>query len=236
MSYQWREYQGREELIGALATEMCAGLGRLLADAPRAGLIAAGGTTAPPLLRRIADADLDWARIWVTLSDERWVSPQHDASNEKMVRENLLQGPAGAAHFLPIYLERDTPEAGEAPCHEQLSAMPWDSSLCLLGMGRDGHVASLFPEAEALKDALNPAYDRCCKAVRPVSAEVAGPHPRMTLTLPAMMRTRHIHLLITGADKRAAFERARSGTSEREMPVRAVLRQSRVPVTVNWAP
>lgn len=236
MSYQWFEFREREDLNAELSAAIGAGLAQMLADAPIAGLVAAGGTTAPPVLKRIAAADLDWPRIWVTLSDERWVPPLHAASNEKMVRENLLRGRAGAAHFIPIYSDEESPEAAEAMCHERLAGMPWRSSLCLLGMGKDGHVASLFPEAAALGDALNPAFDRLCKAVRPISSEIAGPHPRMSLTLAALTRTRHIYLLITGEEKRATFDRARNGEAEREMPVRAILRQSSTPVGVYWAP
>lgn len=236
MPYKWCGYTARDEMYGALAAELVTGLSRILAQAPVAGLVATGGTTAPPVLERLSAARLDWPRICVTLSDERWVPPQHEASNEKMVREKLLQGTAGAARFIPLYGPQDTPEAAETPCHERLSAMPWQEALCMLGMGRDGHIASLFPVAAALNDALDINFSRLCKAVRPLSPEIAGPHPRMSLTLTALTRTRHIHLLITGDDKRAAFDRALGEGGETEMPVRAILRQSGTPVSVYWAP
>ncbi|MBI1731790.1 MAG: 6-phosphogluconolactonase [Gammaproteobacteria bacterium] len=237
MAYQWHEFRSREEMYAALAAEVEAGLGRLLAQVPAAGLVATGGTTAPPIFERLSGAALDWHRLTVTLSDERWVAPVHEASNEKMVREKLLSGAAGAARFIPLYeAGNDTPEAAEHACHQRLCAMPWESALCMLGMGRDGHVASLFPLAAALNDALDPRFDRLCKAVRPLSAEIAGPHPRMSLTFAALARVRHIHLLITGDDKRAAFNRACGAGAENEMPVRAILRQSGTPVSVYWAP
>jgi 6-phosphogluconolactonase len=213
MTFEWCEYRDREQMHSVLAGAVSAELEDFLRREPVAGLVATGGTTAPPILEQIGATDLDWGRVWVTISDERWVSPGDPASNEKMVRGNLLQGPARTAHFIPIYEAKQTPEAAESSCNERLSEMPWQSSLCMLGMGRDGHVASLFPGAQALDDALDPAFERCCKAVRPLSTEIAGPHPRMTLTLSALLRTRHIHILITGADKRAAL-----------------------PVTVHWAP
>lgn len=223
-------------MIAEVAGTIGAGLIRMLAEAPAAGLIAAGGTTAPPVLERIAALALDWSRIWVTLSDERWVPPRHEASNEGMVRDKLLRGPASAATFIPIYTEQDTPEAAEAFCHERLAAMPWQNSLCMLGMGTDGHVASLFPGTEALGDALNVKYGRLCKAVYPQDSPIAGPHPRMSLTLTALTRTWHIYLVITGAEKRATFDRALLGKEQREMPVRAILQQSNTPVSVYWAP
>lgn len=236
MPSQLHEYQDRGVMCEALATELSTGLKRILAQSPAAGLVAAGGTTAPPVLERLSAAPIDWSRVCVTVSDERWVPPQHEASNEKMVREKLLQGAAAAARFIPIYAEQESPEAAEALCHERLSAMPWPDSLCLLGMGRDGHAASLFPGAAALSDALNTKFNRLCKAVRPLSSEIAGPHPRMSLTLAALTRTRHIYLLITGEDKRSTFNRALATGEESELPVRAILRQSSTPVSVYWAP
>jgi 6-phosphogluconolactonase len=236
MPHQWHEYGSRQELSAALAAELVNGLQRLLAESPQAGLVAAGGTTAPPVFEKLSAAPLDWKRLCVTPSDERWVPASDAASNEKMIREKLLRGAASAARFIPIYdAAHATPEAGEAACNARLAAMPWQASLCLLGMGRDGHAASLFPGAAALDDALDPGFKGLCKPVRPLSAEVAGPHPRMTLTLAALVRTRHIYIVITGADKRATFERALGQGPEKELPVRAILRQAATPVGVYWA-
>ena len=236
MSHQWFEFPDRQAMSAELAGTMGTGLRQLLAKEPAAGLIAAGGTTAPPVLERLSAMDLDWSRIWVTVSDERWVNAQHEASNERMVRDKLLRGPAGDANFIPIYSDHDTPEAAEPHCHARLTAMPWQNSLCMLGMGNDGHAASLFPGTAALTDALNVNYDRLCKTVRPQASPIAGPHPRMSLTLMALLQARHIYLVITGAEKRATFDRALLGKDQREMPVRAILQQTNTPVSVYWAP
>ena len=236
MPHQWCEFRDRQVMSAELAGTLGAGLIQALTEAPAAGLIAAGGTTAPPVLERLAAMDLDWYRVWVTVSDERWVNARHEASNERMVRDKLLRGPAGNATFIPIYSEHDTPEAAETHCHERLAAMPWQNSLCMLGMGTDGHAASLFPGTAALADALNVNYDRLCKAVYPQASPIAGPHPRMSLTLMALTQARHIYLVITGAEKRVAFDRALLGNDAREMPVRAILQQLNSPVSVYWAP
>lgn len=223
-------------MYAALADVVCTGLREFLRDAATAGLVASGGTTPRPLYGRLSEADLDWSRVWVTLTDERWVGPDDPASNEKMLRKDLLSGPARSARFIPFHENTDTPEAAETSCSERLSAMPWSSSLCLLGMGRDGHCASLFPNAEALDNGLDPGFNGYCKAVEPVNTEVAGPYARMSLTLAALLRTRHIYLLLAGEEKRDTFRRAQQGNDKREMPVRAVLAQERVPVSVFWAP
>lgn len=236
MPHQWCEFSDRQTLSTDLAVTLGTGLSQVLAAAPVAGFIAAGGTTAPPVLERLAAMDLDWSRVRVTVSDERWVNTQHEASNERMVRDKLLRGPAGRANFIPMYSEHATPEAAEASCHARLAAMPWRNSLCMLGMGTDGHAASLFPGTSALADGLNPDYGRFCRAVRPQASPIAGPHPRMSLTLAALLQARHIYLVITGAEKRAAFDRALQGTDQRAMPVRAILNQTTAPVSVYWAP
>ena len=236
MPHQWQEFSDRQSLCSGLAAAMGAGLAQALAQAPAAGLVAAGGTTAPPVLERLAAMELDWSRVRVTVSDERWVNAQHEASNERMVRDKLLRGPAARATFIPIYSDHASPEAAESHCHERLTAMPWRNSLCMLGMGTDGHAASLFPGTAALTDALNVNFGRLCKAVYPQASPVAGPWPRMTLTLTALLQATHIYLVITGAEKRVAFDRALQGNDEREMPVRAILRQAKAPVSVYWAP
>lgn len=236
MTFEWCEYPDREHMYAALAELVGTGLRDILRQAPAAGLVASGGTTPRPLYRRLSGAELDWDRVRVTLTDERWVGPEDPASNEKMLREDLLSGPAQSARFIPIYEGTDTPEAAERSCAERLSAMPWSSSLCLLGMGRDGHCASLFPGAAGLDDAIDPGFDGYCKAIRPVSTDVAGPYARMSLTLATLLRTRHIYLLLAGEEKRDTFRRAQQGSDQREMPVRAVLRQDKVPVSVCWAP
>jgi 6-phosphogluconolactonase len=183
---------------------------------------------------RLARRPLDWSRVEVTLSDERWVAPDHPASNERLVRARLLTGSAAAARFVPLKTEAATPQAALAEVEARLAAMPRPFDAVMLGMGEDGHIASLFPGAVGLAEGLNPAAGRLCMAVEP-RADAPPNEPRLGLTLAAMASARVVVVFIAGAAKWAAWERALAGDDVLEMPVRALL-ASAAPVRVIWGP
>lgn len=208
----------------ALADAAARGVEELLSDeAPargRASLVATGGRSPGAVYDRLRVAEVDWARIVVTLSDERCVELDSPDSNARLVKERLLQGRAAKAHFLPLWPETD--EAALA------AVLPFDA--VLLGMGEDGHVASLIPGSAALAEGMDMGSG---KLVLPVEAGVGSPAvARITLTLPALLQSRAIFLLIAGEAKREVIARAQSGE---DLPVRALLAQDRVPVRVLWA-
>lgn len=208
-----------------------AGLATVIADQLRAALARGaatlsvpGGTTPGPVFDLLAQEPLDWARVAVLLNDERWVGEDSPRSNTRLLRERLMQGPAAAAHLVPLYAEAPQPEdrlqelaQGIAP-HLPISVL-------LLGMGADMHTASLFPGADKLAAALSPE----APVLMALRAQAAG-GPRITLSARVLQAARHIHILITGPEKRAALDRALTLTPT-EAPIRAVLDQS----TVHWA-
>lgn len=178
----------------------------------RAALVATGGRSPGPVYDRLRDARLDWARVVVTLSDERCVPPDHADSNTRLVRERM---PA-RAHLVPL---TDTPALA--------ALLPFDA--VLLGMGEDGHVASLIPGDPGLEDALTTA-----ELTRRVPQGLGSPPlARITLTLSALTRSRAIFLLIAGEAKRQVLARARAGE---DLPVGRLLRQASAPVRILWAP
>jgi 6-phosphogluconolactonase len=211
----------------AVAAEAAAfGIGRLLAEGlkthGRAGLVATGGRSPGPVYDRLARArGVDWARVVVTLSDERCVSAEDPASNGRLVRERLLVGEAAKAHLLPLWPEPD-PAA--------LSALlPFDA--VVLGMGEDGHVASLIPGDPGLAAALDPASERLTVSVPAGLGK--PPLARISLTLSALLQARAIFLLIAGEAKREVVARALAGE---DLPVRALIARTRVPVRILWSP
>ncbi len=217
--------------ISALASRIAGLIEAALAARGAATLIVSGGRSPVPLFQRLAGMPLDWAKVTISLADERWVAPDQPDSNEALLRRHLLQGEAAAARLVGLYTGEPTPEAGEAACAARVAALPRPFAAVVLGMGDDGHTASLFPAADHLASAL--ASDAGpCRAIRAPGA----PQPRMTLTLPSLLDADSILLAIQGTAKRAVYEQALAAGPVAALPVRAVLRQRRTPVEVYWAP
>jgi 6-phosphogluconolactonase len=186
----------------------------------RASLVATGGRSPGPVYDRLAATELDWAHVAVTLSDERHVDTDSPNSNARLLRERLFVGQAAAAQFLPLtdYAE---------PALKKL--MPFDA--VMLGVGDDGHVASLIPGSPIMAHAMDPAGS----ALTAESPQGFGspPVPRISLTFAALLQSRAIFLLIAGEAKRQLIVQAQAGA---DFPVASVLNQDRVPVRIFWAP
>jgi 6-phosphogluconolactonase len=194
--------------------------------------VAAGGSTPGPIYDLLARRDLDWARLTVTLTDERWVDRSADESNENMIRHRLLVGEAGRAAFLSLKGSGDSPQA-DADVAEAALRDLLPSACVLLGMGADGHIASLFPGAPELAAGLDLDGPRLCLAVP--KAGLKPFVPRITLTARALIATGMILVLVTGEDKRAVIERVQ-GDPSYAPPAATILRQDRAPTRILWAP
>ena len=206
-------------VAGAIADELRAEL-----RTRRATLSVPGGTTPGPVFDLLAQEGLDWARVSVLLNDERWVGEDSPRSNTRLLRERLLVGLAAKARLLPLYAPLFEPEEAMDLLGQGI-ARHLPISVLLLGMGVDMHTASLFPGADRLAEAMAPD----APILMALRADAAG-EPRITLTARVLTAAKHIHILITGADKRAALERALQLTPL-EAPIRVVLDQA----TVHWA-
>jgi 6-phosphogluconolactonase len=202
-----------------------------LARPGRRSFVATGGGTPGPVYDRLSQADLDWPNITVALTDERWVDPSSPLSNEGLVRRRLLTGRAAAARFLPLKGAGVSPGDDAAAAEPSLRALaPFDA--VLLGMGPDGHVASLFPGALDLDDALDPEGPAFCIGVDRPGLEPLV--PRISLTLAALLASRLIVVLITGEEKRVLVERV-VADDRYAPPIASILRQARTPVRVLWS-
>jgi len=175
---------------------------------------------------------IDWRRVCVALADERWVDPSDAGSNERMVREVLLKERAAEARFAGLKNAAPSPDLGAVSAWETFARIPRPFDVTMLGMGDDGHTASLFPGSPNLRIALNPTASAGCVGMWAPSA----PQPRLSLNLSALLDSRRVLILIEGDAKLRTYEAANGDGPVDEMPVRAVLRQSQVPVETIWAP
>jgi 6-phosphogluconolactonase len=203
----------------ALAMDVAQALAEDLTDAlshkERVVLAVPGGTTPGPIFDVLSAADLDWARVDVVLTDERWVPEDHERSNSALVKARLLTNRAMAARYLPLYAPAETPEEVLPELEANLAAaLPVD--VVVLGMGADMHTASLFPGSEGLAAAL--AAD--APILLPVRRDDL-PDTRITLSARVLNGALRKHILIKGADKRAALDAAQQ-LPEMEAPIRAV--------------
>lgn len=219
-------------LVHALSGEIKVDLEEAIAARGVASMIVSGGRTPVKLFEQLRTEPLDWSKVWITLADERWVETSSEDSNERLVREHLLAGPAAAAHMVGLKNPASTPEAGADWATRALTRVPHPYDLVILGMGEDGHTASLFPGSMALLRGLDTTAPPGCIAVNALKA----PHARISLNLRVLLDARRIVLHIEGGAKWQVYQRARSPGPPAELPVRAILHQKEVPVDVFWAP
>lgn len=232
-------FEDQVSLLAALLENCQSTLAKALADNVSATLLVSGGSSPKPLYQQLSYSDLPWSRLKVALVDERWVEPGMSGSNETFIRDNLLQHQAADAQFIGMKNSAETALLGLKQCEENYAQLSRPFDLTILGMGPDGHTASLFPDAHGLTNAMDVNQPALCAAIEANKSEVTGElTERMSLTLYGLMQSKQINLLITGEEKLKVYRKALSSPQQAFMstPVCAVLQQSKVPVTVYWAP
>jgi 6-phosphogluconolactonase len=219
------EYPDAEMMFLDLAQVIAGELENHLLTSDDATLVVPGGTTPGPIFDSLsATPHIDWTRVNVMLSDERWVPLDNPRSNTALVRDRLLTGAAAAANYIPLYCDADSPSKGATMLADKVSdALP--ITVLLLGMGADMHTASLFPGSPDLAAGLDPNAGPLLGVHVPDQ-----PEDRITLTAPALQSAIAIHIVIKGADKRAAVERA-AKLDPSEAPIATIFSQA----TVHWA-
>ncbi|MFD0916196.1 6-phosphogluconolactonase [Pseudahrensia aquimaris] len=212
-------FDSRESLAENLAKSIGDSLREAISERGAASMAVSGGSTPKLMFQALSQQDVDWSRVTITLVDDRCVAPNHDRSNDRFVRLNLMQNWAAQARFLPLI---------GAKAEDLTALMPF--SICLLGMGTDGHTASFFPSGDTLAQATDP------KQAAPMihlSAKGAG-EERVTLTLPAIISAKRLILHIEGAEKRAVLDKAQKSGDANKLPIRHVLRASKT-IETYWA-
>jgi 6-phosphogluconolactonase len=196
-----------------------------------ASLIVPGGRTPMPFLDRLAEQELDWSQVSICLSDDRQVPADHADSNERAIRRHLLQRAAASARLIPLVSPALDPEEQRAVAERALAQMPRPIDAAVIGMGEDGHTASLFPGAAGTAEALDTSRPACVALVRSAGAS----HARISLTLRALLDSRAVMILIDGERKRATIEGA-ADSDPGHHPIAAILQQPAVPVHLYYNP
>lgn len=229
-----RIFQSGDDMLAAMVKETLERLEFAIATRGHASMAVAGGRFPKPLFEKLSTVKLDWSKVSVTLGDDRWVGLDDDQSNEKLVRDHFLINEAQHARFVSLKTGDANPEDAISTVSSRLRTdMHWPLDIVYLGMGDDGHTASLFPSSapDALQKGLYPAHGELVAAARPT----VSPVPRISMTLPAILNARYIGIHITGKSKWSTFETAKNGTEIEEMPVRAILQQTDIPVDLWWS-
>jgi len=223
-------FQTQNELVEMLSQSIAMNLKSAIHRKGKATLVVSGGNTPIPLFKRLSDIPLDWEKVSVGLCDERWISASDEQSNENLVRTHLLQGKASKATFVGMYNEDQEVHMAEKWCTQKVKKTLFPFDVIVLGMGNDGHTASLFPENDKLEKAFDLHSEELCIAIEPKNA----PYKRMSLTLSAILSSDHIYLHFEGEEKIAVYGEAITGEDRYKMPIRAVLNQEKKDIEVYY--
>ena len=216
----------------ACAARLSDTLSTAIADSGKAVFAGSGGSTPSPIYARMAAAPLDWSSVAVTLIDERYVPETSPESNAALIKRTLLTGPAAAARFVPLYSPSVTVDRAAALAAHALAAEGGRLDAVLLGMGEDGHICSMFPDSPTLKTLLSPTLRPTVLGV-PHGRDGRAPSlERLSINLPYLIGARRVVLALTGAAKRAVFEREAAGDPAIQ-PIAALLAH-KVPLEVLW--
>ncbi|MEQ7154070.1 6-phosphogluconolactonase [Brevundimonas aurifodinae] len=198
----------------------------------RAVFAGPGGTTPSPIYARLAQADIGWDRIAVTLVDERHVPETSPDSNARLIRDVLLQGPAAAARFIPLHSPAVTVDRAAALAAHALAQAGDRLDAVLLGMGEDGHICSMFPDSPTLRTLLTPTLKPTVLGVPHGRDGAAPPQERLSINLPWLISADRVVLGLKGAVKRSVFEREAEGDPATQ-PIAALI-AAKVPLEVVW--
>ncbi|AHF66223.1 MULTISPECIES: 6-phosphogluconolactonase [Pseudomonas] len=223
-----REFDNPQQLAGALAGNVAERLNAAIAANGVATLVVSGGRSPVAFFQSLAEQPVDWSQVVISLADERWVPVEHADSNAGLLQRHLLQGPVAEAKFIGLYTPAASLEEAALAADEILAQLPAIDVL-ILGMGDDGHTASLFPGSPNLAQALDLNDERRCLPMLAPSV----PHQRLTLTRRLLASARHPILSVSGQAKLDTLRTALAGDDIAQLPVRAFLNST---LEIYWCP
>jgi 6-phosphogluconolactonase len=230
MALSQSKFRTTEQLNTAFSRKITKLLRDGIEENGRASLVVSGGKTPADLFNLLSKSNLEWDKVDISLADERWVDNTDDASNEKMLRAKLLINNAVNANFVPLKTQHGDAEDAVLTCTENLQKIRTPFDVLILGMGEDGHTASLFPCSEQIAQGLDLESGNSYIAIQPKTA----PNHRISLTLPALLNSNQIFLHVTGESKKDVLNTVLLDDDPLVMPIRAVINNADVELL--WAP
>lgn len=226
---QLHQFSDSQALNAAFAAEISAKLQQAIEARGEAVFVVSGGRTPLPLFQTLANSDLDWSKVTITLADDRYLPDDAPDSNERLVKSALLQNKAAAAKFISLYAAADNAEAAVPALLSRVRDLP-RFDVVILGMGEDGHTASLFPCSKELAAGLaDNAADLL--ATNPTTA----PYQRISFSKPRLAQGRAIYLHLVGSKKLQVLQQAAAGTDVAAMPIRAFIQLTDPELSVMYA-
>ena len=238
-NFIWHEGADAISLAEHLAGEIVVQINSSISDTGAAVVAFSGGSTPKPLFKALADHDIDWSKVIITLVDERWVDLDHELSNGAFLSQYLLSELGdNTPTFVPLFNGEPTAEKGrvktlEQYCHATNSdtSKPRKFDVVILGMGNDGHTASFFPDADNIADLVDPNSSDYLLSCSTATTQVE----RITWSVPMLLNTSFLALHMTGSSKSDVFQNACSAPSATELPIRSVIFQKKTPLNVYYA-
>jgi 6-phosphogluconolactonase len=228
----WHDYDTKAEMAEAVALRVSGIIKEALAARHEALIALPGGKSPIPVFERLAEADIDWSRVTIIPTDDRLVRTTDPLSNYAMIARHFL--PRGA-RIVPIATEgeADYRTAGSS-ADARLSDLKWPPDLVWLGVGADGHTASIFPGPD-FEEALNGPQARRALGLMPDPLPAEAPVPRVTLSRLALLSARSLLLTLSGVEKRAVLKRALKDGTLSCTPIGRVLADAKVPIDIRWS-
>ncbi|MCW8875994.1 MAG: 6-phosphogluconolactonase [Kangiellaceae bacterium] len=229
-------YSTREELFQKAANQCASQITRGIEKQGRASIAVPGGSTPAPVFELLSRMSLDWHNVLIAPTDERWVDINEPTSNQKLLQDTLLVNQAKDARLMAMKNSAATATLGQKESEQSINELERPFDIVMIGMGNDGHFASLFPGSSPFEQAMDLDNSKSCIAIDATGCPVAGDNTeRMSLTLSAILDAKLVMVLITGNDKLEVLRLAEKENNPSDKPIAALLNQNETPVEVYWA-
>ena len=229
--FEQNNFDTRQQLDLALADKVSGILQQAISQKGKASIAVSGGSTPKGFFKVLSNKNIDWDKVTITLADERWVDINSDDSNTRLVHENLLQNKAAAAKFFHLKQGQDLCDQTLADLNIAANSTLLPLDVLILGMGEDGHTASLFPCSAQIKQALDINNNNALIKVEPTTA----PHQRITFSFASLSQSENTFLHLCGDNKKQVLAKAHNGDDVFDMPIRKFLQADNIDTQVYWS-